>query len=200
MTHHYDTSRRVEIPQLTQYYSELEKYGERYPLYCARLDILKVEGTAIVTEEIWNLSIGELAHVKVKVRYQVNATNEIQYEIIEGYGLGKKNKIWFEKSGDSTNCHISMVPLEIIELFYNRTDGLFQKVQNYLASHDSHFLEGATLPYESGDVCPHCKTGRLNITGKHENIESESGSASFRDFVCDGCGKKVSSFGRGMKG
>jgi hypothetical protein len=135
MTHHYDTSRRVEIPKLLEYYSEFGKYRERYPLYCVRIDLLKAEGTTTkVTEEVWNLSIGQIAHVKVKVRYQTNSSNEIYYGIIEGYGSGKKNRTWFEKSGDSTNCHISMVPLEIIELFYNRTDELFQKVQNYLAS------------------------------------------------------------------
>ncbi|MGH2613007.1 MAG: hypothetical protein ACRDFB_08180 [Rhabdochlamydiaceae bacterium] len=199
MTHQYDTSRRVDPEKLIQYYSEFEKYPTRYPLYCARIDVLKVEGTTIFTEEFWNLSIGELAHVKVKVRYQINSPNDIEYEIVEGYGMGKKNRIWFEKSGDSANCHISMIPLEIIELFYSRTNGLFQRVQNYLAERDSHFLEGATIPYESGNICPHCKMGHLNITGAHENIEFDSGSASFRDFVCDSCGKKVTSFGRGMK-
>src|SRR2546427_9331280 len=111
MTDHYSTSRQVPVSRAFQYYSEFEKYPERYKKFCQRISVER-NGNTINTEEFWNISLGkEISHAKIKVQYILIPTKEIQYEILDGYGKGTKNKITFYESGESTAIHANWVPI-----------------------------------------------------------------------------------------
>ena len=49
---------------------------------------------------------------------------------------------------------------------------------------------------KEGDLCPHCKEGRLTVHPDREVRKEEGGSASHRTWLCDKCGKTCRDFVR----
>ena len=201
MTEHYTTSRKVDQLKVFEYYSQFEKYQQRYSRYCAKFEIIEKTANTITTEEFWNLTLneGKTSHAKVKVKYTLNPPHEIQYEILEGYAKGKKNRILIGESNGSTSINASMVMLEIFSYFYKKTDPVFQTYVSYFASQDTQFLEDKKTETKDGDMCPHCNKGVLRYTGGYTRDETSSYEySSEREFLCDKCGKKITHHGIGL--
>ncbi|TBR12257.1 MAG: hypothetical protein EPO62_00390 [Candidatus Nitrosotenuis sp.] len=195
----YTTDRAVPILKAFDYFSDLEKYPERYPKYCAKLDIIERKGSTIITEEMWNMTLGmDISHVKVKVRYTLHPPNEIEYEILDESKAGTKNRIFLEERKDSTFMSISMVPLEIVEFSYGLTSEIFHEMQLYFANRDSKHLEGRSIGYEYGDPCPHCKKGKLSLGKKFKKETAQYVTEDYTKMICDVCDKSVNCFGRGI--
>lgn len=195
----YTTDRIIPITKVFAYFSDLAKYPERYPKYCAKLDIIECKGSTIITEEMWNITLGmDISHVKVKVRYTLHPPNKIEYEILDENKIGTKNRIFLEERNGSTHMSISMIPLEIAEFFYGLTSEIFQKMQLYFANQDSKHLEGKFIGYEYGDPCPHCKKGKLSLGKKFKKETSQYVSEEHTEMICDFCNKRVNCFGRGI--
>lgn len=189
MTEHYATIKDSSIEKTFQYLSQFEKYQERYSRYCAKFDIVKRENQTITTEEMWNMTMGDLAHVKVTVRYTLIPNNKIEFEILKGFGTGSKNSTVLEEVNGKTLIHTSLVPLEIYSKFYPVTDPVFQKMIRYFSWKDTWYLDGKQIETQDGDICPHCNEGRLRITGKREKIESDADNREFMEFKCEKCEK-----------
>src|SRR5260370_32356611 len=108
------TARTGLISKVFDYYSQIEKYPERYPTYCIKVDIVKKNENSLVTKEIWNVTVGELDHITVKVKYTLRPSNEIKFEILEGYGQGSINGIvLIESNNGLVGVSLAWVPLEI---------------------------------------------------------------------------------------
>lgn len=199
MARHYTTERAVPISKAFEYFSDFAKYPERYPQYCVKLDILDHKENTIITEEMWNITLGmDLSHVKVKVKYTLHPPNEIEYEILDEHQSGIKNSTYLDERNGSTFMSISMVPLEIVEFSYERTSEIFQKMQRYFANRDTKHLEGKSTGYEYGDPCPHCKKGKLSLGKKLKKEISQYVTEDHVEMVCDFCNKSVNCFGRGI--
>ena len=200
MTEHYSTGRASPLSKAFNYYSEVEKYRERYSRYCVKVDVAKRTDSTILTNEMWNMNLNDLDHVKVKVKYELKPPNEICYEILEGYGKGSKNCTKLnETKDDHCGARVSLVPLEIYSKFYPLEDPVFQKMALYFSRMDSKYCDGKTVETVAGDPCPSCKKGKLKLTGKRSTDDSPSESHSEREFVCDFCGEIITHHEIGLK-
>lgn len=197
---HYSKKLDVSITKSFQYFSEFEKYPERYKKHCSRLDILDKTTYTVTTEEIWNMTIGQLAHVKIKVRYTLIPINEIQYEILEGYGKGTKNNTIFRDTDGKTLILASLVPLDIFLKFYENTNPVYQRMVKYFVIQDSKFLEGKFNEFKNGDPCSKCEYGYLVFIPKTERCDDMNGQTRESEyFKCDRCNEEFSNYVLGLE-
>lgn len=196
---HYSKILEIPITNAFEYFSEFEKYPVRYKRYCQRLDILDRTGNTVTTEEIWNMTIGELAHVKIKVKYTLIPTTEIQYEILEGYGKGTKNSTFFRDVNGKTSISASLVPLDIFLKFYENTNHVYQRMAKYFITGDSKILEGKLQGFKAGDPCAKCDYGFLVFIPKSEKSDGMNGETREAEFFkCDRCNEEFSNYLLGL--
>jgi len=200
MTERLSTNRTAPISKVFDYYSQIDKYPERYPRYCVKVDIIEKNENYLVTKEMWNVTIGELDHITVKVKYILKPYNEIKFEILEGYGQGSTNGIVLtELDNGLVGANLAWVPLEIIAKVYGGDDPLIVKMARYFNGRDVENYEGRQMETKTGDPCPFCKEGILVTTGKYEEWDKPEESRSGREFQCEKCGKIVSHHEIGLK-
>lgn len=195
MEEHYSTVLNMPIEKVFQYYSDFEKYTERYPLYCAQIDIEKSEDTTI-SNEIWMLTLGlDVSHVKVKIRYTLIKNKEIQYEFLDEQNKGMKNSFVFEERGNQTRIGANMVPLDMVAFSYGRKHPIYQDMITYFIRQDTNILENYRWGHKGGDICPICKKGKIERIGKSSRDENTNRAETRRIeyFVCDNCGKELQS-------
>lgn len=117
LSEHYTIVRAISVDKAFQYFSDFENYKQRYPKYCADIQIAEASGDQLRTREIWNLSIGEIEHVTIEVLYTKKPPNEIGYEIIEGFGKGTRQSMYFDvKSENETVIRMNLPAFDIIKL------------------------------------------------------------------------------------
>lgn len=191
---HYSKLLASPITKVFEYFSDFEKYVERYKKYCHQLDVIDRTAYTVTTDEIWNMTIGQLAHVKIKVRYTLIPTTEIQYEILEGYGKGTKNRIVFTDVNGKTSISASLVPMDVFLKFYENTNPVYQRMVKYFVTQDSKLLEGKFDGlFKIGDPCPKCEYGYLLFTPKSEKSDNMDGQTKEAEFFrCDRCNEEFS--------
>jgi len=193
MKERLSTTRTPPISKVFDYYSQIDKYPERYPTYCMKVDIIEKNENCLVTKEIWNVTIGELDHITVKVKYTLKPNNEIKFEILEGYGQGCINGIVLTESDNGlVGARLAWVPLEIISKVYGDEDPLIADMAKYFNRRDVEDYEGKQVETKAGDPCPFCKIGKLVPTGKFKELDKHDEYQSERSFQCDSCDKTIS--------
>jgi hypothetical protein len=192
---HYSKVLEASVDKSYHYFCEFEKYPDRYKKYCQRLEIINRTENTVTTEEIWNMTIGELAHVKIKVKYTLLPNTEIRYEILDGYGKGTKNSTVFTEVNGKTLISAGLVPLDIFLKFYKNTDPVYQRMAKYFVTEDSKLLEGKFDGFKVGDPCPKCESGYLIFIPKSEKSDNMKGQKREGEFFkCDRCNEEFSNF------
>lgn len=185
---HYSMVVQVPISKVFKYYAEFEKYPERYPRYCAKLDVLDKKGNVVTTKEMWNLTLGsDISHITIKVKYTLIENKEILYEVENYNGKNLKNIFSFEDCGNQTRLLSNMVPFDILSFSYGLQDPVYHSVIDYFTKQDSIYLEGKMWGYIGGESCPKCHQGQLERTGKVENTHSTHEKRKIEYFRCDKC-------------
>lgn len=184
---------KASLSKTFEYFSQFEKYPERYYKYCSQLDILEKKDNVIVTREIWNMTPNkDFDHVTIKVKYTLIPEKEIQYEVIDGFGTGIiKNKFTFEKRDEEfTLVEDPYVVLEIFAKFMkNDNHPLLLHMHDHFMWRNMKLLEGKQTGYETGDPCPHCNTGHLTYCPKKEITEEKNKLYEEERFLCNKCDK-----------
>ncbi|MBI3639696.1 MAG: hypothetical protein HY223_05205 [Thaumarchaeota archaeon] len=186
MKEHISTSSKLSASKIFHFFKEFKKYPERYRRYCAQMDATPTGSNTITTKEIWNITLGQLDYVKITVKYTLEPSKEIRYEIIEGLGEGLQNRIAITENEGSTGLLLSFIYLDIYALFYGM-DSEFNRILQYFVDRTFYFLEGRTAEMETGDLCTNCKNGHLiPLPGVNKGDKHIS-----RDLICDTCGKET---------
>ena len=56
------------------------------------------------------------------------------------------------------------------------------------------------MPRKAGDLCPHCKVGKLTVHSDREIYENaDGGSGDHKSWLCDKCGKITRDFSRNLR-
>jgi hypothetical protein len=196
----YQFSRGFNIPisDVYAYYSDIESYVHRYPLYYSKIDVIHRSEKGLSTKQLIHISLDEYEdHVNVDVEYTFVPLKEIQYEI-KGYGEGAiKTGIRFrDKDTVTYQCvgEINHVPLDIMNYaMENMERGTmrqeeYTRMLNYLLEQDLEHLENKRRGWKNGDSCNNCGKGKLEFTGKKE----DSGIRKIEELKCDSCGAEFS--------
>jgi hypothetical protein len=120
--------------QLFKYFGDLEKYPERYPKYCTRVDIIKKSDNETITSEFWNIESPKEG-VAAQIRYSLNPPIEFNYEIIDGEKVGPKNKMIFSDTNVApfkSNAEFSLPVLDITGRICGNKSVVYQELHLYI--------------------------------------------------------------------
>jgi len=192
---HYSKVLEVPVKRAFEYFTAFEEFEKRYPRYCARIDVIEKTFDRVITEEFWNMALGnDISHVKLKVEYVLTPNQQIQYKIIDGsYGKGTTNIFRLEDRGDKTHVLANVVPLDVYSLFYGKHDLVYLKMVEYFIRRDSIVLEGKKFGWEDGDPCPFCEDGKLEKIAKTHETETRKERRRLEFFKCNKCEKECES-------
>ena len=119
---HFSRDLIVTQSEAYKYYSEIEKYVERYPSYYQNIEVIDRQENSLTAKIFERQSKYENGHVVVTVRYTFIPEKEIKYEVIDGPGHGIiKNSIFLsgqDSVGDKqvykSTVEINHVPLDLM--------------------------------------------------------------------------------------
>lgn len=186
--------RQVPISKIFDYFSDFEAYKERYPTYCADIQIIEKSDSQIRTKELWNLSIGEMEHTRIEVLYTLKPPTEIEYEIVEGYGKGTLKRMQFESRSDAqTHVNMNLPAFDIVKILLPKDldySNYASQIAQYLIKQDSRILEGKYQgEFAEGQLCPKCQKGKLIFWGKGSQESADRRESKEEEaFRCQFCG------------
>ena len=86
---HFSRGLRVTQSEAYQYYSQIEKYPERYPRYYKVLRVLDRSENSLKAKMFLEVNLSKkIEEVEVIVKYTFVPQSEIKYEIVKGIGEG----------------------------------------------------------------------------------------------------------------
>ena len=207
---HFSRDLIVTQSEAYKYYSEIEKYVERYPSYYQNIEVIDRQENSLTAKIFLNVNLSmKMDHVVVTVRYTFIPEKEIKYEVIDGPGHGIiKNSIFLsgqDSVGDKqvykSTVEINHVPLDLmcyLPPYFNMPDN--EKYKHYAFSPHgeryneyermlTYFTEQDLVPLERknwggfkiGDLCNKCKKGHLQMTGERE----DTGTTKTHFLRCD---------------
>jgi hypothetical protein len=208
---HFSRGLRVTQSEAYQYYSDIEKYVERYPWYYKSIDVIERTDNGLTSKMFLNVHLSaEVDHALVTTKYTFIPETEIRYEVISGPGQGIiKNSIIIRVQDTVADkdyksaAQVNHIPLDLLcypPPYLHAPEG--EKYKDYIfAPGDrlgeyqrmlTYFMEQDLVPLERknwggfriGDICGKCEKGHLQITGEKE----DTGEKKVDYFRCDYCG------------
>jgi hypothetical protein len=86
---HFSRGLIITQSEAYQYYSDIEKYPERYPWYYKTVDVIERTDSSLTAKMLLNIHLSiEEDHAVVTAKYTFIPETEIRYEVISGRGQG----------------------------------------------------------------------------------------------------------------
>ncbi len=211
---HFSRLLTVTQSEAYQYFSDIEKYPERYPQYYQTIDVVERTDNSLTAKMFLNVNLSiEEDHANIIAKFTFKPETEIRYEVTSGPGQGIiKNAIIIrgqDTLGDKaykSAVEMNHIPLDLLcyppPYMYEPEDekykdyiispgerlGEYQKMLTYFMEQDLVPLEKKGKRFEIDDLCNKCKKGHLQFYGKKEEYDIRK-EVYFR---CDYCGSEFS--------
>jgi hypothetical protein len=210
---HFSRGLIVTQPEAYKYYSNIEKYPERYPQYYQNIAVTETTNDSLTAKMFLNINLSrEEDHAVVTAKYTFIPETEVRYEVISGPGQGIINNSIIIRGQDTvadksykSAVEVNHIPLDLMcypPPYFYAPEG--EKYKEYVFSPEgdrlgayqrmiTYFIEQDLIPLERkthwggfkvGELCSKCKKGTLQMTGEKEKIENKT-----IDYLqCDYCG------------
>ena len=180
---HFSRGLLVTQSEAYQYYSEIEKYPERYPVYYKILDITERSNDSLIAKMFLNVHLSiEEDHAVVTAKYTFIPETEIRYEVISGRGQGIINNSIIIRGQDTipdktynSVVEINHIPLDLmcypppyfrggekynVYIYCPPSESEYERMTNYFTEQDLVPLEkknwGGLVTYATNakkDIC-----------------------------------------------
>ena len=86
---HFSRPLTVAQSEAYRYYSDIEKYPERYPWYYKTIDVIEKADNSLTVKMFLSIHLSvDVDHANVTAKYTFVPETEISYEVISGPGEG----------------------------------------------------------------------------------------------------------------
>jgi hypothetical protein len=197
---------KVTQSEAYQYFSDIEKYTERYPWYYKTVDVIERADNGLTAKMFLNVHLSvDVDHALVTAKYTFVPETEVRYEVISGPGQGViRNSIVIRRQDTVSEAKSTVennhIPLDLLcypppyihgneNYIFSPGDrlGEYQRMLSYFEEQDLIPLEKKNWGgFRKGDICSKCKKGHLQLTGKKE----DTGFKKIDYFQCDYCGSE----------
>ena len=180
---HFSRGLRVTQSEAYRYYSDIEKYPERYPQYYQTVDVIDSTDNGMTVKLFLNVILSiEEDHANTRAKFTFKPETETTYEVISGPGQGIiKNAIVIRGQdilGDKTYkslVEMNHIPLDLLcypppymyepegekykDYIFSPGErlGEYQKMLTYFIEQDMVPLEKKGKRFEKDDLRSKCK-------------------------------------------